>query len=405
VSLRVTAILAAFNEEDIIGRVVEHLTRQGIGVHLLDDGSTDATVARAEAAAAPGLLEVEALAPPTPASERPYRWAEILQRKTELAATLSADWFLHYDADELRESPWPGLDLRAGIERVDALGFSAIQFEVLNFWPTRELESSEDATEVYDRYAPAESWDAVQVKAWKAQPEPVELAAGGHEVRFPGRRVFPLPFLTRHYPLRGEAHARRKVFQERITRFLPEERERGWHVHYDRFAEAERLLWSADELLPYDHALCCADLQDRVHTEGEARLAETQGELGRTREVLSATQATLAETQTALSETQGALSETQSALSETQSALAQAHAALDQARTELEGSLEEQARMAHSQGRLRARFEAEAGQLHALRARVADLEASASWRVTSPLRAAVDLLHKVSPPDTEGGQP
>ena len=56
----------------------------------------------------------------------------------DLAATLEANWFLHHDADEFRESPWPDLDLLGALERVDALGYSAIDFRVLNFRPTHD---------------------------------------------------------------------------------------------------------------------------------------------------------------------------------------------------------------------------------------------------------------------------
>ena len=45
---RVIALIATYNEEDIIGQVVEDLIRQGVEVYLVDDGSTDDTVARVE---------------------------------------------------------------------------------------------------------------------------------------------------------------------------------------------------------------------------------------------------------------------------------------------------------------------------------------------------------------------
>src|SRR5688500_19754661 len=41
--VRVVALVAAFNEADVIGCVVHDLVAQGIDVHVLDDGSTDGT--------------------------------------------------------------------------------------------------------------------------------------------------------------------------------------------------------------------------------------------------------------------------------------------------------------------------------------------------------------------------
>ena len=38
---------------------------------------------------------------------------------------------------------------------------------------------------------------------------------GGHDARFPGRRVFPYKFLLLHYPARSQEQGERKVFRDR----------------------------------------------------------------------------------------------------------------------------------------------------------------------------------------------
>ena len=43
-AFRVVALLAARNENDIIGQVIEDLVSQGIEVYFIDDGSTDGTL-------------------------------------------------------------------------------------------------------------------------------------------------------------------------------------------------------------------------------------------------------------------------------------------------------------------------------------------------------------------------
>ena len=48
--VRVTAIISAYNEADIIAQTVADLVRQGIAAYVIDDHSTDGTVARAGAA-------------------------------------------------------------------------------------------------------------------------------------------------------------------------------------------------------------------------------------------------------------------------------------------------------------------------------------------------------------------
>ena len=79
-------------------------------------------------------------------------------RKEQLSRELEGDWFLHYDADEFRESPWAHLDLRHGIELVERLGDNAIDFAVLNFWPTdADVDAGGDVQRRFRHWEPAAS--------------------------------------------------------------------------------------------------------------------------------------------------------------------------------------------------------------------------------------------------------
>src|SRR5207248_1505709 len=91
----------------------------------------------------------------------------------------------------------------------------------------------------------------LQVKAWKNTGMPLDLAAtAGHIADFPGCRVYPIKFLTRHYPLRSQRHAERKIFNDRLPRIEREVRERGWHNHYDTYRTLSRIEpWRRHELL------------------------------------------------------------------------------------------------------------------------------------------------------------
>jgi hypothetical protein len=100
---------------------------------------------------------------------------------------------------------------------------------------------------------PARPWDKVQVKCWKRTSARVDLvSSGGHDVLFPDRRVFPLRFLLRHYPIRSQTHGERKIFIERRPRLDVTERELGWHIQYDHVEEGHNFLASPGQHEEYD---------------------------------------------------------------------------------------------------------------------------------------------------------
>jgi chromosome segregation ATPase len=100
------------------------------------------------------------------------------------------------------------------------------------------------------------------------------MPSGGHEVGIPNRRVFPIPFLLRHYPIRGQAHGRRKVFSDRRGRFVDRERARQWHIQYDAIEESHDFLADPATLRPFDADQVRLELMlDNVVTRHEKWLA------------------------------------------------------------------------------------------------------------------------------------
>ena len=257
-SFNLIAILSAFNEGDIIFAVIEHLVENDIQVYLIDDSSTDDTVEQAGRWLGRGLLKIETFRAPRPRagdSDRKYHWFEILRRKEQLATELNADWFMHHDADEIREGPWPGLNLKDAVRWVDRLGYNAIDFKVLNFPPVDDgFRPGTDPRTYFRFWEESASFDRTQIKCWKSTAAAISMAPfGGHEVRFEGRRVFPIQFLLRHYPIRGQSHGAKKIFGERKGRFLEAERARGWHVQYDDIlSPSHSFLRDPSTLHPFD---------------------------------------------------------------------------------------------------------------------------------------------------------
>jgi hypothetical protein len=288
----VIAIIAAYNEADIIGQVVSDLIAQGVDAYVIDHGSTDGTVAALQPYLGRGLRAIE----PFPRDDNRFAWERLLQRKEVLARELAADWFVHHDADEFRESPWRELSLRDAIQRVDTLGYNAVDFALFNFQATHDgFRAGDDVRAAFPFYDRHQAWDRVQIRCWKKTESAIDLASsGGHEVRFDGRAVFPIRFVLRHYPIRGQAHGERKVFEER--RFIDAERDRGWHVQYDGLQSGQTLLKTSDGLTAWDPDGARFELVRR-HRDVERLeddLAGTRCDLTLTRETLALTRDMLA---------------------------------------------------------------------------------------------------------------
>ena len=101
-------------------------------------------------------------------------------------------WFIHHDADEFRESPWSHLSLSDAIRHVDALGFNAIDFAGLDFWPVHDrFRAGDDVRDAFTFYSELAPHDRLQVRCWK-KTDSLDLASsGGHEARFTGPAGLP----------------------------------------------------------------------------------------------------------------------------------------------------------------------------------------------------------------------
>ena len=368
--LRITALVAAYNEADIIGQTVGDLVRQGIHVHVLDNLSTDGTVAALQPYVSSGLVRVERFPDgQTAGSGTRYEHGRIMLRKQQLARELDSDWFIAHDADEIRESPWVHLDLRQGIEQVDREGWNAIDFAVLNFCPTDDRFSpGADVREVFPYYEPAGPWDRTQVKCWKRAPDVELVASAGHDVQFASRHVFPIRFILRHYPIRSQAHGVRKIFEERKPRFPDEERRQGWHVQYDGIAPDHQFVRDPATLTRFlpEQARLDVLMQDLSAIQARLEQQPQQARDVRSQHDLEASRSRLQQHQI----------EIESQLQRIDS----------QAR-----DLERLSSLVNERDRTVAQLQAAIGRLERDRA---DLRASLSWKVTAPLRGLWRLFQK-----------
>ncbi len=416
-TFRVLAIVAARNEADIINESIHALTEQGVSVYVIDDGSTDDTAAISRTWIGRGVVGVEQ----RDAAERPFDWTSLLRRKEELAHSLDADWFIHHDADEFRESPWPDVALVDAIAKVDAAGYNAINFGLLEFWPTDGAGSGADVRHRLTGYLPGAAFNRTQIRCWKRGPRPVDLvSSGGHDAAFDNRNIFPLRFLLRHYPIRSEEHGRTKIFAERLPRFVAEERERGWHIQYDGLCPDSSLSRTQSELMLFNpsQARMSVALEDlaaleRARGETDAAMASALREIDAVRqecESLAEQERSALDGQTRLTSelravrqsvqnTALALQGTRDELARVRQKRLDAEAQLAAARAESEHQRRSEA---DTYARVTARHAETTSAYTALsleRDRIwrdlQALHASKTWRCTRPLRRLIDLAAAV----------
>ena len=203
--MRVVVLLTFRNEARVLARTLEHLATQAIDICLIDHGSQDGSRAIAESFMGRGVFRIV---------DQPYEGQfnlpEQMRFKERLLASIDADWFLHNDADEIRQAPRRFANLRAGIEEWDRRGYNAIEFDEFIFLPTSDEERWErrDFVAGMRHYYFFKPQPLHRLNAWKNTGAPVDLHTHfGHRAEFEGRRVAPEPFIMRHYIVLSRAHA------------------------------------------------------------------------------------------------------------------------------------------------------------------------------------------------------
>src|SRR5512139_923001 len=124
----VTALVACYNEADILQAMLRHWTQRGMFVYLLDNWSTDGSyeIAINE----PGVTVERWPSHPIATFER----GAMLDRFQALATTLHSDWFSLSGADHYLETP-DGSDILTKFGEIDRLGYNAIEMIHRHFTP------------------------------------------------------------------------------------------------------------------------------------------------------------------------------------------------------------------------------------------------------------------------------
>lgn len=256
--MRAIAILAVYNEARYIGNCLEHLFAHGVDAYLIDNESSDDTVAIAERHLGRGLVGIETFPRTKILSLR-----ALLARKEELAMTLDADWFMHMDADEIRLPPRSGQTLMQFFADAEAQHCNAVNFMEFTFIPVREEPDHDHARylQTMRHYYPFAPAFPHRVTAWKRQPERIDLAgSGGHLVRFPGRRRYAHSGMMRHYLFLSAGHFLSK-YQRNYDVADVRKGWHGWRAHISAGSRVQlppgALLrtWQSDDELDFSNPL------------------------------------------------------------------------------------------------------------------------------------------------------
>lgn len=248
---KVLAIVHVYNEEDVIRNLTEYLLTQGIDVYLIDNWSSDSSYSIIGELVSEHAGKVFCERFPITGPVDYFDCYHQLQRSEELSYQLDYDWYIHYDADEYRISPWRDVTLRDAIYYIDSLGYNLIENTVIDFKVTDKSNDSIFMKDVWFDFGHRAA-HFKQIKTWK-KCDCIDIkTTGGHIAKVENPRIFPLKILNRHYPLRSYNHAQKKIFTDRKPRFAKEKQERGWHGHYDSISSVNNLISDKKGLIKWE---------------------------------------------------------------------------------------------------------------------------------------------------------
>ncbi len=244
------AIVPLYNDGDIAPDIFEHLLWQGCAVHVVDNWSVDggfewcADLAKRN----PDFtLERWPESGPLPI----YDWTGILKRIEEIGMANQGRWIILHDADEIRRPPSADGSIDGDRTRtlaemlriVASHGYNAVHYRVVTFKPVDNGYTGDP--EHYFQHYSLDGIDSLlpHIKAWIQGPERVDLHThGGHQAMFSGRKVFPVPFVLKHYPIRTQEQGERKLFRDRLPRYPEAEKRLRWHEQYAGFHRGQNLI-------------------------------------------------------------------------------------------------------------------------------------------------------------------
>ncbi|HMQ07301.1 MAG TPA: hypothetical protein PKC30_08365 [Saprospiraceae bacterium] len=220
--LSICAILTVRNELQYLEILIPYLQTQNIEVILIDHGSHEECMERYSFWMGDPIVKIESM---------PYNGIfslkEQLKVKQNIISTLTHDWVIHHDADEIMEHRESGMSLHDAILQADKEGYNVLNFDEFVFLPNPDQNASgKNYYEQILRYYFFEPGKNRLNRAWKRSENFSNVYAGGHKLSGDGINVFPQNHILRHYIALSTSHAQEKYLNRN---FADEELARGWH--------------------------------------------------------------------------------------------------------------------------------------------------------------------------------
>jgi len=262
--VKILACGVVYNEIDILPYLLDHFKSQEVEVFIFDNFSTDGTWE---------YLQDNRIACERLESDGKFSLVQFIIRMTEKWKEVKPDWCIYSDADEFPLT-FQFSSLKKLIEDRDKKGFNVIRQTRLNFRPTgTEDFSLGEPRKIYRYYF-------INFPDGKGHPQCERIFkycdginlvdSGGHIVKGFDKRVSieSLDNPIFHYSMRE--NAKEKTLQSFNRRMRDEETVRlRWNVHYKKFIDENKWIWSKDELSSIENRTHALQIYSKQITTGE----------------------------------------------------------------------------------------------------------------------------------------